>query len=159
MRKIRGLDAARRTTGAIDTIYWVAGVLLVASCARLHREPARQVPPPQAPSPEASTEPGQLIVASWYGPGFHGGRTANGERFNQNDLTAAHRSLPFGSRIHLTNPANGRSVIVRVNDRGPHRRGRTIDLSRAAARRLGIENRGTARVKMRVLDRQEAAAR
>jgi rare lipoprotein A len=99
------------------------------------------------------------VVASWYGPGFHGGKTASGERFDQNEMTAAHRSLPFGTRVHLTNPANGRSVVVRVNDRGPWRRGREIDVSRAAALRLGIHNRGTARLMMRVLEAERAAAR
>lgn len=119
---------------------WVAALVLLTSCALFRR----QAPP----------EPGgQVVIVSWYGPGFHGHQTASGERFDQNDLTAAHRSLPFGTRVLVTNLANGRSVTVRVNDRGPHHRGRSLDLSRAAARRLGIEHRGTARVRMRVLDR------
>ncbi len=83
-------------------------------------------------------------VASWYGPGFHGRTTANGERFNTNALTAAHRSLPFGSRVRVTNRATGRSVVVRINDRGPYSRGRIIDLSKAAARAIGMS--GLARV-------------
>ena len=89
--------------------------------------------------------------ASWYGPGFHGKRTANGERFNQNALTAAHRSLPFGTKVKVTNVRNGRSVIVRINDRGPFHGGRIIDLSRAAARILGIG--GTAPVILQILGR------
>src|SRR5205085_8708247 len=71
--------------------------------------------------------------ASWYGPGFHGKKTANGERFNTHALTAAHRSLPFGSRVRVTNARTGRSVVVRINDRGPFAGGRVIDLSKAAA--------------------------
>jgi rare lipoprotein A len=77
-------------------------------------------------------------IASWYGLGFHGRRTASGERFDMNALTAAHPSLPFGTRLLVENPANGRTVVVRVNDRGPHVRGRIIDLSHAAARTLGL---------------------
>lgn len=80
--------------------------------------------------------------ASWYGPGFHGRRTASGERFNTHALTAAHRSLPFGSRIQVTNERTGRSVVVRINDRGPFAKGRVIDLSKAAAQAVGISGVG-----------------
>jgi rare lipoprotein A len=88
--------------------------------------------------------PEQAGVASWYGPGFHGRRTANGERFNTHDLTAAHRSLPFGTRVRVTNKTNGRSVVVRINDRGPYAGGRVIDLSNASAHAIGVS--GTAKV-------------
>ena len=91
--------------------------------------------------------------ASWYGPGFHGRTTANGERFNQNAMTAAHRSLPFGTRVKVTNLNNGRSVIVRINDRGPFAKGRVIDLSKAAAGVIGMLNSGTAPVRLQVLGR------
>ncbi|WP_394701368.1 septal ring lytic transglycosylase RlpA family protein [Marispirochaeta aestuarii] len=84
--------------------------------------------------------------ASWYGPGFHGRITASGERFNTNDLTAAHKTLPFGTRVRVTNTANGKSVTVRINDRGPFVQGRIIDLSRAAAEQLGMLESGTAQV-------------
>lgn len=84
--------------------------------------------------------------ASYYGRELAGRRTASGEVFNPNGLTAAHRSLPFGTRLKITNPANGRSVIVRVNDRGPFVRSRTLDVSLAAAKILGFVGRGTARV-------------
>lgn len=84
--------------------------------------------------------------ASYYGNELAGRRTASGERFNPNALTAAHRSLPFGTRLKITNPSNGRTVIVRVNDRGPFVRSRTLDVSLAAARVLGFVGRGTARV-------------
>jgi len=80
----------------------------------------------------------QAGVASWYGPGFQGRRTANGERFNTHSLTAAHRTLPFGSRVRVTNKATGRSIVVRINDRGPFVGGRVIDLSNASARAIGV---------------------
>jgi rare lipoprotein A len=91
-------------------------------------------------------------VASWYGPGFHGRRSANGEVYNQNSMTAAHRSLPFGTNVQVTNLNNGRSVIVRITDRGPFVRGRVIDLSAAAARVLGVMQSGVAPVQLNVLD-------
>lgn len=75
--------------------------------------------------------------ASWYGPGFHGRKTASGERFNQNALTAAHRTLPFGAKVKVTNVNNGKSVTVRINDRGPYHGGRIIDLSKAANQAIG----------------------
>lgn len=89
--------------------------------------------------------------ASYYASKFNGRRTASGERFDNSDLTAAHRSLPFGSRVRVTNPANGRSVIVRVNDRGPFTRGRLIDVSRAAAEELGMVARGHADVELALI--------
>lgn len=92
-------------------------------------------------------------VASYYGRRFHGRLTANGERFNMNAMTAAHKTLPFGTRVRVTNPRNGRSVTVRINDRGPFIRGRTIDLSRAAAQRLGMIASGHARVKLDIVSR------
>jgi rare lipoprotein A len=78
------------------------------------------------------------MFASWYGPGFHGRLTANGETFDQDAMTAAHKTLPFGTVLRVTNPANGRRIVVRINDRGPFIAGRDIDLSRGAARALGI---------------------
>lgn len=91
-------------------------------------------------------------IASWYGPGFHGRPTASGERFNQNALTAAHRYLPFGTKVKVTNVNNGRSVTVRINDRGPFSRGRIIDLSRGAAKAIGVFNSGTASVQVEIVD-------
>jgi rare lipoprotein A len=81
--------------------------------------------------------------ASWYGPGFHGRRTASGETFNANALTAAHRTLPFGTRVRVMNKSTGRSVVVRINDRGPYAHGRVIDLSRASAQAIGISGIGS----------------
>ncbi|MFD2644094.1 septal ring lytic transglycosylase RlpA family protein [Pseudomonas japonica] len=90
-------------------------------------------------------------TASYYGARHHGKRTASGEAFNQHGLTAAHRSLPFGTKVLVTNLKNDRSVVVRINDRGPHTRGRLIDLSRAAAQRLDMIRSGTARVRVQSL--------
>jgi rare lipoprotein A len=91
--------------------------------------------------------------ASWYGPGFNGNLTASGEVFNQNALTAAHPSLPFGTRIRVTNQNNGKSVMVRVNDRGPYAGGRIIDLSAGAAGVIGLDISGVADVKAEVLEK------
>ncbi|TVQ09976.1 MAG: septal ring lytic transglycosylase RlpA family protein [Leptolyngbya sp. DLM2.Bin27] len=112
---------------------------------------------PQPPAPErrvsivSSTLSG---MASWYGPGFHGRRSASGEVFNQNALTAAHRTLPFGTHVRVTNLANGQSVVVRINDRGPFSQGRVIDLSAAAAAQIGLRARGVGRVQIEVLSGQ-----
>ena len=88
------------------------------------------------------------MKASWYGPKFHGKMTANGEVYDQMALTAAHKSLSFGTLLKITNPKNGRSVIVRINDRGPYIEGRDLDLSKGAAIELGILRRGVARLKI-----------
>ena len=90
--------------------------------------------------------------ASFYGAQHQGKRTASGERFDSQSLTAAHRQLPFGTRVQVTNLDNDRKVIVRINDRGPHTRGRLIDVSRAAAQQLGMLRSGTARVRVQALD-------
>ncbi len=94
---------------------------------------------------------GQSGIASWYGGKFHGRKTASGERYNQNGMTAAHKTLPFGTRVQVTNTRTGNSVIVRINDRGPFVKGRVIDLSRAAAGQLGVN--GLAPVRLTVLGR------
>ena len=93
-------------------------------------------------------------IASWYGPDFHGGKTANGEIYDQNELTAAHRTLQMPSFVRVTNLENGRSVVVRVNDRGPYLHGRIIDVSKRAAELLGFIGHGTARVRLDVLDKE-----
>jgi rare lipoprotein A len=90
-------------------------------------------------------------MASYYGNELAGNRTANGERFDPGELTAAHRTLPFGSMVRVTNMSTGDSVIVRINDRGPFSRGRVIDVSHAAAREIGMQRSGTARVKLALL--------
>lgn len=90
-------------------------------------------------------------VASWYGPGFHGKKTASGEKYNQYAMTAAHKTLPMGTRVRVTNLDNNRSALVRINDRGPFSSKRIIDLSRAAALRLEITQKGTGRVRVQSL--------
>lgn len=106
--------------------------------------------PATAPAAGRHTETG---LASWYGRAHHGKRTASGERFDMHDFTAAHRTLAFGSIVRVTNLKSGRSVKVRINDRGPFRDGRIIDLSYAAARKLGMVRRGTTRVEITMIER------
>jgi rare lipoprotein A len=96
-------------------------------------------------------------IASWYGPDFHGRHTANGEIFDMNLVTAAHRTLPMPSVVRVINLENGRSLIVRVNDRGPFARGRIIDLSRRSAQLLGFDQKGTARVRVQILAEESRA--
>lgn len=88
------------------------------------------------------------MKASWYGPGFHGRKTANGEIYDQMSFTAAHKSLKFGTLLKVTNPKNGKSVVIRINDRGPYIHGRDLDLSKAAALELGLMRKGVARMKV-----------
>jgi rare lipoprotein A len=105
--------------------------------------------PPKPPAPVVvSVTTGQ---ASWYGPGFFGNRTASGEVFRPGTLTAAHRTLPFGTRVRVTNLWNGRSAVVRINDRGPFHGARVIDLAHGAANQLGLVASGVAKVKLEVL--------
>lgn len=107
---------------------------------------------PEEPKASSSVRTIQQGWASWYGPRFHGRLTANGERFNKFHLTAAHRTLPFNTRVRVTNLQNGRSIVVRINDRGPYIRGRIIDLSYAAARQLGMHRKGVIQVKVEILN-------
>ena len=93
----------------------------------------------------------QVGIASWYGPGFHGKRTANGEIYDMYAMTAAHKTLPFNTIVKVVDLDTGRSVVVRINDRGPFIPGRIIDLSFAAAQELGIVEKGIARVGLRIL--------
>ena len=140
---------------------------MAASSSSLSTPAADAVIPDVAPSPSwedrflrqmpaspkgllqlASAYTGQ---ASWYGPGFYGNRTANGEVFRPGTYTAAHRSLPFGTRVKVTNLNNGRSAVVRINDRGPFTGGRIIDLAQGAASDLGVTASGVATVRLEVL--------
>ena len=93
-----------------------------------------------------ATAADQCGGASWYGPGFHGKKTASGERFNQNAMTAAHKTLPLGSVVKVTNQHTGKSIEVKINDRGPFAKGRIIDLSKAAAAKLGPQAAGVGKV-------------
>ena len=95
-------------------------------------------------------------LASWYGPGFHGKRTASGEIYNMHAMTAAHRTLPFGSKVRVTNKSNGKSVVVKINDRGPFKSGRVIDLSKQANRSLKCD---LCRVTVKVLSKGDGKYR
>lgn len=96
-------------------------------------------------------------IASWYGPGFHQKQTANGEIYDQNEMTAAHKTLPMPSIVRVTNLDNGRSVVVRINDRGPFVAGRIIDMTRRGAQLLGYENTGTAKVRVQIMGDESRA--
>ena len=119
----------------------VLAILAGCSTAPYRTRPESDAAAPRSPGAEYARG-----KASWYGPGFHGKRTASGERFDMNDLTAAHRTLPFGTRVRVRNPQNGREVVVRINDRGPHISDRIIDLSKAAAATLDLLQAGEAPV-------------
>lgn len=130
--------------------------LLVASCAKEPPAPGMKIGKPYQiygkwykPSYESDYD--EVGTASWYGPGFHGNYTASGERFDKNSLTAAHTTLPMPSMVRVTNLDNNRSVIVRINDRGPFAENRIIDLSRKAAEELGMLKTGTAKVRVQYL--------
>jgi rare lipoprotein A len=105
--------------------------------------------------PHEQPEYDETGIASWYGPNFHGGRTANGEIFDENALTAAHRTLPMPVNVRVTNLENGKSIILRVNDRGPYAKGRIIDVSKAAAKLLGFWGQGTAKVRVTYVARAD----
>lgn len=110
-------------------------------------------------TPQETYEFTETGIASWYGPGFHGKKTANGERFDRNELTAAHRTLQMPSLVRVTNLENGRSLVVRINDRGPFKRGRVIDVSQRAAEMLDFKGNGTAKVRLDLLaDESKALA-
>lgn len=122
-----------------------------AAAAPAAKKAALQSAAKKADKTEKTAKFSQTGKASWYGPGFHGKKTANGERFDMNTLTAAHRTLPISSRVRVTNLANGKSVVVRINDRGPYHGNRVMDLSKAAAQELGFIRTGTAQVKIEPL--------
>jgi rare lipoprotein A len=132
---VRRLRAATLALG-------LAAFLPLSACAHHYR-----FPPAQSPSVGVV----EVGVASWYGPGYDGKRTSSGERFDQDDLTAAHASWQFGTRVRVTFLRTGRSVVVRINDRFPNHKGRVIDLSKAAARQIGLIGPGTGRVRLEVV--------
>ncbi len=117
--------------------------------------PSPELPPQRRQKPEAS----QVGIASWYGAPYHNARGANGQIYNQNAMTAAHRTLPLGTVVRVTNLSTRQSVVVTITDRGPFVRGRILDLSRAAAIRIGVWRTGTARVRIDVLRLPPNAAR
>ena len=139
----RGVD--RVGGGAIQA----ATILFVAGCS---------LPPLSSWHPSSPSRGGhyaEVGTASWYGPGFTGNRTSSGEIYDLGDMTAAHQTLPLGTRLVVTNLDNGRSIEVRVNDRGPFAKGRIIDLSYAAARELALVGPGTAQVRVESIDEDD----
>ncbi len=169
--------AKRLRLAALLGLLGLLGVL--AGCAQSERTPytpsvtrAPEVPPVQMGTykvgrpyqianvwyyPRAEYDYDETGIASWYGPGFHGQETANGEIYDQNAMTAAHRTLPMPSLVKVTNLENGRSIRVRINDRGPFAHGRIIDLSKRAAELLGFMRQGIAKVRVQVLEDESRA--
>lgn len=131
--------------------HFLFSIFLVAavSCSLKTQEPTQSSSHKQKHTSSQSKQSTQRVTASYYGAAFAGKPTASGEKFDASALTAAHKTLPFGTIVELTNPANGKTVQVRINDRGPHTAGREIDLSNAAAKQLGID--GVGALEMRVL--------
>lgn len=123
--------------------------LLLAACAP-------EAPPPPPPAPPAPSF-SQVGVASYYASKFENRKTADGERFKSDRFTAAHRTLPLGTMVRVTNLVNRRSVIVRINDRGPFARHRIIDLSPAAAQAIGVRDQGLMRVRVDVVSEEATA--
>jgi rare lipoprotein A len=124
--------------GAIVGVVW-----LLSGCGARAKAPA--------PAPQKNTSDVRVGLASFYGPQWHGHLTANGERLDIHAMTAAHRTLPFGTRVRVTLLQTGKSVVVRINDRGPYVHGRIIDLTDAAARAIGLTTQGVGRVRLEVL--------
>lgn len=118
----------------VISIIIILFIIVLSSCASPHH------------SGRTDGQRGEYVTASWYGKAHDGKLTASGERFDMYAMTCAHRSLPFGTRLRVTNPGNNQSVIVTVNDRGPFVRGRGLDLSYAAAKRIGIIEQGVQKV-------------
>ena len=152
----------------------ILGLFVVQGCSTLSRDQQPQVPPFDSQAgavttpgsdrsakieprkddkggSSATVQPAHIGEASWYGPGFEGKKTASGEIFDDSKLTAAHKTIPLGSKAKVTNLTNGKTVEVKINDRGPFIEGRMVDLSRAAAKALGMIDRGTARVQIDLL--------
>lgn len=129
----------------------VASAIALAGCSGGRPATRSAAPPPTAPAPPAAPAPLEG-TASFYGQWHHGRLTASGDVFDMNKLTAAHRTLPFGTRVRVTNLDNGRQVDVRINDRGPYSKRRILDLSRAAAKELRMIEAGVARVRIELLD-------
>ncbi len=140
----------------LKSVFLVCFILLSIACASKKSPTASNQPRPV----DSLVSNGQIIEghASWYGPGFHGRRTANGEIFNKYDLTAAHKTLPFGTVLEITNPETDKTIRVRVNDRGPFIKGRVLDLSQKAAQELGFMLKGATDVVAKVLVPADIAA-
>ncbi len=162
-RRIRSTDrrSANQQSARISAHLFalLVACLLMAGCRHRQARIAAPTPPPIEAQPypaSPSQRPGQPLstqvgIASWYGAPYHNARGANGRIYNQNAMTAAHRTLPMGTVVRVTNLSNRLSVVVTITDRGPFVHGRILDLSRAAALKIGVWRTGTARVRMDVL--------
>lgn len=142
--RIKPCCRSRLSRAGIASMSRVALVIALAMSPAMHAEAAGHGK--KTAKTTRILDDHQVGKASWYGPGFHGKKTASGQVFNQHALTAAHPHLPLGSRVKVTNLKNGKEVEVTINDRGPHKAGRIIDLSRAAAKKIAMS--GVARVKV-----------
>ena len=163
-RRMKPMTAWARLAMALIACAGLAGcaeTTLVANGSKLATEDQNNVPPYKLGKPyqidgawyypKVDYDYNETGIASWYGPDFHGKSTANGEVFDQNALTAAHKTLPMPTLVRVTNLENGRSIEVRINDRGPFVNNRIIDLTRRGAQLLGFEAQGTARVRVQVM--------
>ncbi|NEN74895.1 septal ring lytic transglycosylase RlpA family protein [Pelistega sp. NLN82] len=162
-KRFQGIDLSSEDDEVIDSKE--VAVSLSNSALKPHNEPKLRLNASHAKRGKAYTVNGKRYVpfakisefsqegvASWYGPGFHGRKTANGESYNQHALTAAHKELPLNSVVKVTRVSTGKSVIVRINDRGPFHGNRVIDLSYAAAKKLGIDKKGSDKVKIELVN-------
>ncbi len=141
-------DTAAEALVPAPTVITVAPADLTAAPAPVAPAPVEQH---QAPTAKPATRLLGSGIASYYGDRFHGRRTASGQAFNMHAMSAAHKTLPFGTRVLVTNPRNGKSVTVTINDRGPYAHGRTIDLSKAAATEIGLVQRGHGTVELAII--------
>ncbi len=153
------IESTRLLGRQIKMLGMVAAVFLLAACSSgpdTSTGAKRQVGQPYSVNgatyvPREAPGYDTVGIASWYGKRYHGRRTASGEIFDMNSGTAAHRTLPFGTRVQVTNLENGRSAVLKINDRGPFVRRRIIDVSWRAAQELGFVRQGTARVRVRLI--------
>jgi rare lipoprotein A len=163
LRRLSIISAANKSMSSFRTVlsYGLA-VLLLVGCSstprfaeRGERSEGKKLPPKTNQTVKPSS--GKILltlegVASYYAHDFHGKQTSNGEKFDMNSLTAAHRTFPFGTKVRVTNLENTKTVIVRVNDRGPFVEGRIMDLSMGAAKEIDLIKNGTAKVRLEVLE-------
>lgn len=148
-----GRAERRETNPESNKSRWVLalGALFAFGLAGCSSQNLASAPPPPAGyyvPPPTNYRGSRTEVASWYGPGFAGRRTSSGETYNPEGLTAASKTLPLGSHVRVMNPDTGKSVVVRINDRGPYVRGRSLDLSHGAAQRIGLTEKGVGRVQV-----------
>jgi rare lipoprotein A (peptidoglycan hydrolase) len=136
----------------------MCGALCLGGCSAYSAANTPVRPAPLQPAVQTAPASSHVTLASWYGPGFVGQHTASGEVYHRDDLTAASRNLPLGTRVQVTNLNTGRAVVVRINDRGPYVHGRGIDLSQRAAERIGLNHSGVARVSVTRIDTTGSAS-